>query len=296
MKTIISVLAIIIVMVISLSGTALAAAPEPAEQATETPPSIELYPHEVIVSRQEGMPYIEKVYTLTAADDPSQIPTDSFERGGFSYAIVDMLKKDNTTEERKQHSETISIESVTNDMEQILLMLEPKWQFSTEDGFSGTLSLDHTTIEVEAAGYSNRSYTVSATRTYPNLSDADLSLVPKTVEENGRTLTLADVDWQSDQSGGTLRYNATASYTGKASSKTATGYIVTAKYHGELVKTSCDEVIYTAVFIGKPLEPATNAGDAAEFPYHAIGIVGIILLLFGAILYFASRKRGRKSW
>ena len=295
MKTIISILAIIIVMAISLSGTALAAAPEPTEQAAATPPPTELYPHEVIASEQSGVPYIEKVYTLTAADDPNQIPTVDFERAGHAYTLADMLKKDNTTEERRQHTEPISIESVTNDMEQILLMLEPKWQFSTEDGFSGTLALDHTTIEVEAAGYSNRSYTISATRTYPNLSDADLSLVPKTVEENGRTLTLANVDWQSDQTSGTLRYNATASYTGKASGKTATGYIVTAKYHGELVKTSCDEVIYTAVFIGKPLEPAAEAGTATGLPYHAIGIVGIILLFFGAVLYFARRKREKKS-
>jgi len=295
MKTIISVLAIIVVMALSVSGTALAAAPEQTEPATETPLASELYPYEVIVSEQSGVPYIEKVYTLTSDDDPTQIPTDSFEHGDFSYAIVDMLKKDNTTEERRQHSEPISIESVTNDMEQILLMLEPKWQFSTEDGFSGILSLDHTTIEVEAAGYSNKSYTVSATRTYPNLSDADLSLVPKSIEENGRTLTLADVDWQSDQTSGTLRYNATASYTGTASSKTATGYIVTAKYHGELVKTSCDEVIYTAVFIGTPLEPVATGGKTAISPYFAVGIGGLILLLAGIALYISNQKKGTKS-
>ena len=71
-------------------------------------------------------------------------------------------------------------------MAEILKMLEPKLEVKTEDGYEGILSLDHTTIQVEAAGYSTSSRTVTAERTYPNLSDADVSLIPKTVNENGR--------------------------------------------------------------------------------------------------------------
>ena len=71
---------------------------------------------------------------------------------------------------------------------------------------------------------------MTAERTYPNLSDADVSLVPKSVNENGRTLTLADVSWQEaavDPTDGydiPIRYTAVASYTGTATSKYATGY------------------------------------------------------------------------
>ena len=95
---------------------------------------------------------------------------------------------------------------------------------------------------------------MTAERTYPNLSDADVSLIPKTVEENGRTLTLADVSWQeaaTDPMDGyevPLRYTAAASYTGTASYKTATGYTVTVEYKGDVTKTSCDTVLYTAIF------------------------------------------------
>ena len=112
----------------------------------------------------------------------------------------------------------------------------------------------YTTIQVEASGYKNRSRTVTAERTYPNLSDADVSLIPKTVEENGRTLTLANVSWQeaaTDPMDGyevPLRYTAAASYTGTASYKTATGYAVTVEYKGDVTKTSCDTVLYTAIF------------------------------------------------
>ena len=112
----------------------------------------------------------------------------------------------------------------------------------------------YTTIQVEAAGYGTSSRTVTAERTYPNLSDADVSLIPKSVNENGRTLTLADVSWQeaaADPMDGydiPIRYTAVASYTGTATSKYATGYTVTANYRGDVTRTSCDTVIYTAAF------------------------------------------------
>ena len=97
-------------------------------------------------------------------------------------------------------------------------------------------------------------------RTYPNLSDADVSLIPKTVNENGRTLTLSDVSWQDAATDPTdgydipIRYTAVASYTGTATSKYSTGYTVTADYKGDVTRTSCDTVVYTAVFssIGMP--------------------------------------------
>ena len=81
----------------------------------------------------------------------------------------------------------VTLESKTKDMAEILKMLEPKLEVKTEDGYEGVLSLDHTTIQVEAVGYGTSSRTVTAERTYPNLSDADVSLVPKSVNENGRT-------------------------------------------------------------------------------------------------------------
>ncbi len=77
------------------------------------------------------------------------------------------------------------------------------------------------------------------------MTDADLSLVPKTVTEGGRTLNLADVKWSGGEDGS---YTATASYTGSVSNRYCTGYTVTADYTGEVAKTSCEIVTYTAIF------------------------------------------------
>ena len=86
-------------------------------------------------------------------------------------------------------------------------------------------------------------------------------------------MTLADVQWQeaaTDQMDGydlAIRYNATATYTGTATSKYATGYTVTADYKGEITRTDCDTVIYTAIFAshgGTQNAESTEAGTEAE--------------------------------
>lgn len=222
--------------------------------AADTLPSVSAYPAEVRASEENGVYRLEKVYYLTAKDDPATIPTADFEREGRTYTLLDLLKNDQTETDTREHIEVVTLESKTKDMAEILKMLEPKLEVKTEDGYEGVLSLDHTTIQVEAAGYGTSSRTVTAKRTYPNLADADVSLVPKSVNENGRTLTLADVSWQEaavDPTDGydiPIRYTAVASYTGTATSKYATGYTVTADYKGDVTRTSCDTVIYTVVF------------------------------------------------
>ena len=64
------------------------------------------------------------------------------------------------------------------------------------------------------------------------------------MNENGRTLTLADVSWEEAATDPTdgydipIRYTAMASYSGTATSKYATGYTVTADYKGDVTRTS----------------------------------------------------------
>lgn len=91
--------------------------------------------------------------------------------------------------------------------------------------------------------------------------------MPKTVTEGGKTLNLADVKWSSttDTEGEDVvtRYTATASYTGSVSSRYVTGYTVTADYTGEVAKTSCEVVIYTAIF-GCTDVPYTNTAPTQE--------------------------------
>jgi len=195
-------------------------------------------------------PRINKVYQLSLSDDPSGIPTGDFDRNGRHYYLLDMVRKDEVGVDTQPHTETITMDSDTGDLAEVLKRLDAQMEVTTEDGHTGTLVLDHTSVKVEVKGYKTRSRSLSATRTYPGLSDADLELVPKTITDSGKALTLADVQWASD---GTY-YTATAKYTGTASSRYATGYTVTASYTGQVAKTNCEVVTYTAIFGSTELE------------------------------------------
>ena len=138
---------------------------------------------------------INKVYQLSLSDDPSGIPTEDFERNGRRYFLLDMIKEDEVGVDTQDYTDTITQDSDTNDLSVVLKQLDPHREVTTEDGYTGLLALDYTSVTVEAKGYKTSTKSLSATRTYPNLSDADLSLIPKTTTDNGKTLTLGAVEW-----------------------------------------------------------------------------------------------------
>ncbi len=254
------ILTILCVLAIVMAGSAaLAAEPEAGQSANFYPIAVEEY--------MEGeSPRIRKVYQLSLSDDPSAISTEDFERDGQRYRLLDLIRKDEIGVDTRPHTQTVTFPSDTNDLETILQRLDAEMETTTEDGYSGTLHLDHTTVQVTADGYATKTSAISATRTYPNLSDADLSLIPKTIEEKGKTLSLADVQWsnstQTEAEGAVVRWCAAASYTGTASSKYATGYTATADYTGEVSKTGCNVVCYTAIF--GSVEVPESPADVAE--------------------------------
>ena len=193
---------------------------------------------------------VNKVYQLSLSDDPRGIPTEDFERNGRRYYLLDMIKENTTGVDTQEYTETVTMDSDTGDMSAVLKALDAQMEVTTEDGYTGILILDHTSVKVEVKGYQTSTKNLSASHTYPGLSDADLELIPKTITDNGNTLTLADVQWAND---GTF-YTATATYTGTSTSRYATGYTVTANYTGQVAKTNCEVVIYTAIFGSEKLE------------------------------------------
>ena len=285
----------------ALAALTLALALCPASALAE-PAAV--YPAEVRESEENGVHRIEKVYVLSIRDDPAAIPTADFEREGRSYTLLDVIKNDQTETDTKDHIEVVTVNTNTKDMAAIIQPLEPALEVTTEDGYTGTLAPDYPSITVEADGYKTSSRTVTATRSYPNLSDADASLIPKTTQEGGRTLTLTDVQWQEAAG----FYNATATYSGTATGKYATGYTATMEYKGEVSKTSGDTVIYTAIFashgetrnVPGPQElSAPAAEDGGRSMSKALLILPLAVLLGGAgfggwklTKYMKDKKRG----
>ena len=134
-----------------------------------------------------------------------------------------------------------------------------------------------------------------------------MSYVPATTVKNGRTLSLAGVEWQvtgTDLVGETLSpssWQAVATYTASTSWQAATGYVTTAEYHGEVVSEGIGSVTYTVVYTGAetvPAEGENTSGNGinplailSDSPLLAIGSFMLLALAAGfGVLLFTRRK------
>ena len=291
-------------LTMALAPSALAAEAGMAEVGTT---SQVCYP--TSVTRSEDGTEIRRYYDLSPEEDPAGIPRSDFEQDGFRYTLTDLLKQELPENESRQHTETVSLESKYKDMESVLALLPQEKEFVTEDGLSGTLALQLDTVQVEVSGYGSSTREVSATRSYPNLASQDTANIPKSIEEDGRTLTLQNINWQTDNTaamdGYALgdRYTAVATYTGTATSSYVTGYTVTADYTGTVNRIALNRVRYVAIFEGEPLEPVVpveELGDGlAQFNWAAIllplGVVFAVSGVIGACLFVKRRRESKEE-
>ena len=287
-----------------LMGAAAESEPETQEEETaqvETPPQPELYPIDIVYNEDDTAWRMKKVYQLDASADPSVIPTENFEQEGREYVFLDLLAEDQRETDTKEHIEQITQESSTKDTETVLKNLAPTLEYAGEDGYMGVLTLDTASVKVEASGYGSRNKNVTATRTYPNLADADTSYIPKTVEENGCTMELVDVSWQTaaaDEVSGqsvATRYTAVASYAGTKTSRYVKGYVVTADYVGNVSRTTNNSILYTAIFsaMKEPEKGNLSYGALIGIPVAALaGGAGTAAGITGWQKY--KRKKGIK--
>lgn len=234
------------------------------------------------------------VYTLLPDQQPEDLIEQDFEYDGYLYAYSGMTKQEQTFNEEKLHTETITVNTGSKDLKDILAELKPTIEF--DDGTSqGILALDHETIKTEAAGYKTSSYTVTATKNFTGLASNDSSLIDPTAVKNGRTLSLSNITWSVESTalvGDTLvpaTYSAVATYSGTASSTVATGYITTAEYTGKVTASGISSIKYTVTYIGTPIlveEPDTEISAPM-----AIGGLIVIAVLCGGVLFLILRFR-----
>lgn len=204
-----------------------------------------------------------------------------------------MVKTELPQAESKEYAEKVVISSKSNKMNDILPLLEEEKQVVTEDGFSGTVKLDLSNLKIESAGYGTSTKNVSTTRTYPNLDSADTQYIPKTAVENGKTLELSGIHWQSGNTQNindtaiTDRYTAVATYTGTVSSSYVKGYTVTAEYKGTVSKMNTDKVLYTAIFE----ESTPTEKNNVNLLYAVLPLGGAAAGIAGTILLGKLKKR-----
>ena len=291
MKRKLALCAAALCLTMALAPSALAAESVVISQPSAAPEVC--YP--TSVSRSEDGAEIRKYYDLSPEDDPAGIPRSDFEQNGFHYTLTDLLKQELPENESRPHTETVSLQSKSKDMESVLALLPQEKEFITEDGLSGVLTLQLDTVQVEVAGYGSSTREVSATRSYPNLASQDTANIPKAIEEDGRTLTLQNIQWQTDNTASMDGYNledrftAVATYTGSATSSYVTGYTVTADYTGTVSRIALNKTRYVAIFEGTPLEPVVpevspDEAKPAQFNWAYILVpLGVVFAAGGVI-------------
>lgn len=283
------------------AGTALAADTRSAPAVIDSPGSAELLPVDIFTSADQLE--IRKVYELSPNVDPGGLPRGGFERGGYAYECSDILREVIIGEESKTISVTETAESKKNDMNSVLGLFPQYKEYSDEDGFTGNLLLNTATIKSEILGYGSSSTPYTVSRSYPNLSDADTQYLPKSIDDNGRTLQFQDVQWRTDNTMNLDdyeigdRYTAIATYVGTKTSSYVKGYSITADYSGEVLRKGVTIIRYTMIFTGTeipapeppPAEPV--AGQNGSGIWLPIFISILALLGSGACVYLTMKIR-----
>lgn len=263
-------------------------------------------PTDTVVQNLNGRQQVIKTYTIAPGADPQELIEDPFVLEGYRYTFWDITKEDNHAVDTVSHTETVTVESSKKDLSAILEQLAPTMEY--DDGtYSGTLALDHTSIRTEAAGYAGGSKTETATKTIGPLDRNDMSYIPATTVKNGKTLALANVEWQvmgTDLVGESLvpsAYQAIATYTGKVSYNYATGYISTAEYVGEITRDEVESITYQVIYLGEEDAPAgvdagtTLLGKALTairdgWPYILAGTSLVVVIVLAVALHRSRRE------
>ena len=235
-----------------------------------------------------GVNIIERIYELDTDQEPSVEAKQSFERDGYFYTLMSITKNEKSEVDEKDHRETVTVDSSSKNIGDILPLLAKEKEFTTADGYQGVLKLDESSIKVETKGYKSSSKTIQAYRTYPNLLNADLAYIPKTITEDGEVLELADISWERDLTYNPddyaigERYIANALYQGTKTYSYANGYLVSADYAGKVTKEIDTKDIYTLTFNGEKEHSLLLIG--------LISVCGGALVVLGVLLYRRQRN------
>ena len=146
-------------------------------------------PTSAVVRNLDGVQEFIKTFAVSPSTDPESLIEAPFEYNGYLYTYTSIVKEEVPYVDVRTYTETVTVETEKDDLDQILSKLEPTITY--DDGvYSGTLTLDHTSIRTQEAGSELHSYTLSDVREYDNLPSNDMSAIPQSVEKNGVSLPL----------------------------------------------------------------------------------------------------------
>lgn len=241
----------------------------------------------------DGVEYLVKVYDLPANTPQEQLVEEDFVLEDFLFSYIAADKQLNENKDTKEVTEDAKAEGGSKNLEDVIKLF-PATKTYDKDGYQGTLTLDTGSIVTEVAGYTTKNYTVSATKEYPGLMYADPSYVAQSTIKDGYTLPLTNVSWTvmgTSLAGDTLvptEYKAVATYSKTFSSQVPTGYVSTARYKGNVTKTTADTATFTITYAGKLMENGMPPVLKAVTGIIAVLLLGCAIAML--LLYLKNRQ------
>jgi len=289
----VSTIVIAICIFVTLGVTAYA---EPSVTITDITPTAEELPTSTETHTENGVVIIEKTFEVTPGVDP-QTFTQPFEQNGYNFVYRETLRREATSgTSARLTSKTAAIITDTDDIAEVIALFADTTHYE-QDGYTGRLRIDSTSLVIEADEYETFTYPFTRTRDIPGLSRNDPALVER--EWNG--LTLYGLTFRQGADG---RYTATATYRGLATGRRAVSFIATVNYYGEVARAAQGSTLYTIAFAGTPIEAPEQPSTTAEAPaipadggINLLPIVIVVLALAGsgAAFYKLKLKRGNTN-
>ena len=236
-------------------------------------------PVSVEQTTENGVTIIKKTYELSPDADPQTL-VQPFERDGLRFAAREILRRDTSGEPlTRLTSKTAAIVSDTDDIAEVIQQFPDTVSYE-QDGYTGRLRLDSTSLVIEPDGYETYAYPFTRTRDIPGLARNDPALIER--EWNG--MTLSGVTFRQGADG---RYTATAAYRGMATGRRPASFIATVNYYGEVSKSMSGNILYTVIYEQLTVdsgELTVNEHEPTERP--AAGTVNgqLFAIIFGVVI------------
>jgi len=248
------------------------------------------FPKSITLSEENGTKVLTKKFEIPNSVNPYDLVGETFIRNKYEYEVQDIIKYSSGTKyDVKLVSSQIVIKSNSNDINKILKQAPIIIDYD-KDGYKGQLLLNTNNVLTESLGTKTYTYTVSDTKTYTGLSRNDPSYIDKSINKNGKELSLIDIEWQPTGTtlvGNTLvpsSYDAVAYYSGTSYGSKSTGYETTLTYVGEVRKIIEETSIVEVIYIGSRV-----------INYMWIILGGGIIIIGVGLLMFFRKKRANKE-
>ena len=201
----------------------------------------------------------EKTVEMNQIEEYKETLEQEISKDGITYKLEDIIEKENTKVVYKNKEVTKELIVNTNDKYEILNMFEQELNIK-EDGYTGTLKIDNSSVTIEPNDSYKEEYKVYYEKEYKNVERNELNNIPKTLEKDDTTYYLVDPVWTVsktqiiDGQDVPVSYNGIMKYEAIKERTVITNYIATVKYNGKLEKEVVDTVTLTMEYTEVPTQ------------------------------------------